>query len=478
MNRLTAVGLVAFGVLSSAMLASAQVPNPVLTGPVSGGARGQAFGAMDPAELTQAGYIEHEYFFEGTASSYDRVGTWTADGFWAVAPSDAANYRVRMLVRRPADAHKFNGVVVVEWLNVTALEEGAADFMQMQEEILRRGYAWVGVGAQASGVNSVLGLKAWDPSRYGSLVHPGDRFSYDIFSQAAQAVSQPVGVDPIGLPVKTVLATGRSQSAFRLVTYINAIHPIAKLFDGFLVHSRGVTAAGLRAEQLAADTPVPIPSAAHLRTDLNVPVLDLQTEGDMTALRAHLTRQVPTALYRRWEIAGAAHAETPLWLVEVPPPLDFGPGCAVAVNSAPHHAVVKAALRALTGWVVSGITPPQSDEIKLSNPTAVPAAIVRDQFGNALGGIRLPELEVPTATIDGRINSPAVPPPPGGQNFCFLFGGTVPFSDSTLDELYRNHGAFVSRFTRAVETIVQQGFWLEPEGEAARSVAAHSGIGK
>lgn len=139
MNRLTAVGLVAFGVLSSAMLASAQVPNPVLTGPVSGGARGQAFGAMDPAELTQAGYIEHEYFFEGTASSYDRVGTWTADGFWAVAPSDAANYRVRMLVRRPADAHKFNGVVVVEWLNVTALEEGAADFMQMQEEILRRG---------------------------------------------------------------------------------------------------------------------------------------------------------------------------------------------------------------------------------------------------------------------------------------------------------------------------------------------------
>ena len=129
-------------------------------------------------------------------------------------------------------------------------------------------------------------------------------------------------------------------------------------------------------------------------------------------------------------------------------------------------------------WVVSGITPPQSDEIQLSNPTAVPAAIVRDQFGNALGGIRLPELEVPTATIDGRINSPAVPPPPGGQNFCFLFGGTVPFSDSTLDTLYRNHGAFVSRFNRAVGAIVQQGFWLEPEGDQARGAAAHSKIGK
>ena len=146
---------------------------------------------MDPADLAQAGYIEHEYFFEGTASSYDRVGTWTADGFWAVAPSDAANYRVRMLVRRPADAHKFNGVVVVEWLNVTALQEDAADFMQMQEEILRRGYAWVGVGAQASGVNSVLGLKAWDPSRYGSLVHPGDRLLHLLAGR--MAVIQPLG---------------------------------------------------------------------------------------------------------------------------------------------------------------------------------------------------------------------------------------------------------------------------------------------
>src|SRR5437868_15515919 len=94
-----------------------------------------------------------------------------------------------MLVRLPADPARFNGVVIVEWLNVTAMAEGAADYMQMKEEIERRGYAWVGIGAQASGVNAPrTGLKAWDPERYGSLVHPGDAFSYDIFSQAMQAV--------------------------------------------------------------------------------------------------------------------------------------------------------------------------------------------------------------------------------------------------------------------------------------------------
>ncbi len=258
-----------------------------------------------------------------------------------------------MVVRVPADARRFNGIVVVEWLNVTALAEGAADFMQMQELLLRDGYAWVGVGAQAAGVNSPRsGLKDWDKTRYGSLVHPGDAYSYDIFSQAARAVRESKTPDVLGgVTVRKVIATGRSQSAFRLVTYINAVHPVTHLFDGYLVHSRGANASGFKAEGLARDTDNPVPPGAHIRTDIDVPVLDLQTEGDMVALRAHLTHQPSFDRYRRWEIAGAAHAETPRWVAEAPPPLDMGQGCKDPVNSAPHHAVVKAALAAMTLWV-------------------------------------------------------------------------------------------------------------------------------
>jgi hypothetical protein len=454
------------------------VSNPTLTGPVTGGSRGGAFGALSSEALASAGYIEDEYFFEGVATEYSKVGVWEVDGRWNAAAAGSADYRVRMLVRRPARARDFNGIVVVEWLNVTGLAEGAADFSHMQEEILREGYAWVGVGAQAAGVNSAVGLKAWDPDRYGSLVHPGDRYSYDIFSQAARAIIHPRGIDPLYLRTKAVLATGRSQSAFRLVTYINAIHPLARLFDGFLIHSRGVNAAGLTSESLAADSPVIMPAGAHIRGDTRVPVLDVQTEGDMTALRSHLTRQAPNRYYRRWEIAGAAHAETAQWVVDVPPILDFGPGCAVAVNAAPHHSVVKAALRALSRWVMEGTRPRQSPDIRLADPTAVPAAIVRDQFGNAVGGIRLPELEAPTATLDGRINSPATPPPPGTQNFCSLFGGTVPFDRDTLEQVYRNHQDYVSRFRRAAEKLVEQGYWLRPEAQGARRAARESNVGK
>ena len=110
------------------------------------------------------------------------------------------------------------------------------------------------------------GLKDWDKLRYGSLVHPGDAYSYDIFSQAGDALRHPKGINPLGgLTVRTMLATGRSQSAFRLVTYINAVHPLTHLFDGYLVHSRGANTSGFNAEGLARDAENPVPPGALLR---------------------------------------------------------------------------------------------------------------------------------------------------------------------------------------------------------------------
>ena len=117
----------------------------------------------------------------------------------------------------------------------------------------------------------------------------------------------------------------------------------------------------------------------------------------MVTLRAHLTRQEPNPHYRRWEIAGAAHAESPRWVVEVPPPLEMGQGCKEPINTAPHHAVVKAALRALSRWVADGKAPDNSPAIELGDAAAADP-IVRDGYGNAKGGIRLPG----TRSADGE----------------------------------------------------------------------------
>src|SRR6476646_8467508 len=109
-----------------------EVANPTVSAAVSGGNHGQPFGGFAAADVP-AGYLEEERFISGTAASFTKAGEWGVDGRWALAPSNAAPFKVRMLVRRPKDASRFNGIVVVEWLNVTAQLEGAADYMQMQE---------------------------------------------------------------------------------------------------------------------------------------------------------------------------------------------------------------------------------------------------------------------------------------------------------------------------------------------------------
>ena len=85
-----------------------------------------------------------------------------------------------MVVYRPSDPKKFNGTVVVEWLNVSGGLDADPDWTQTHNELIRDGFAWVGVSAQAQGVNqlkcsttappSAQCPAPGDPTRYASLV--------------------------------------------------------------------------------------------------------------------------------------------------------------------------------------------------------------------------------------------------------------------------------------------------------------------
>ena len=146
------------------------------------------------------------------------------------------------------------------------------------------------------------------------------------------------------------------------------------------------------------------------------------------------------------------------------------------INVAPHNAVTKAALHAVARWVKDGVAPPQPASIQTDASQSDP--IVRDRYGIAKGGIRLPEVEVPTATLDGRVNEVAKPTSPPTQNFCSLFGTTTMFDAATLKSLYPTHDAFVSKFAKAVDGITKQGFWLAPEAAEAKEAARRSSIGR
>ena len=148
-----------------------------------------------------------------------------------------------MVVVRPEDPAHFNGTVLVLWNNVSAGYEnfGAGDSPELFEE----GYAYVAVSAQRVGVHgraeNPQGLRAWDPERYGSLSISSDDYSFDIYTQAADARGtgsrHRADLDPMGgLEVRRLVAQGASQSAARLATYWNAVQPLTRRFDAlFLV---------------------------------------------------------------------------------------------------------------------------------------------------------------------------------------------------------------------------------------------------
>ena len=61
------------------------------------------------------------------------------------------------------------------------------------------------------------------------------------------------------------------------------------------------------------------------------------------------------------------------------------------------------------------------------------------------------------------------------SGFCTLDGYNIPFSDAQLGKLYRNHGAYVSRFARETATLVRDRLWLSPDANEAveRAAGAH-----
>ncbi len=454
------------------MSVSAEVNRPpAVSGPISGGDRGRPFTSAT-FDLSAFSYIEEEYFIEGEATIYGPAPatTFGSDGAWNVVPADAVPYTTRILVRRPATPNRFNGSVVVEWQNVSGGFDIDAAWLKFYEELLRSGYAWVGVSAQRAGVHLppvIPGLSqpltVWDPVRYASLSIPDDAASYDIFSDAIRVVGPDRsgdGVDPLGgLPVDLVLAVGQSQSGSRLATYVNAIHPVAQAADGFMVMARSASSAPLA-------TSIVMPAAVRIRADLDVPVLALNTETEVISYFA--ARQPDTSMFRYWEVAGSAHqSASDNEMLAVQFQRDLGiplvADCDNPINNFPFNYAANAALANLNEWASGGPPAPTVNPISV---TETPLAVQRDALGNALGGLRLPHIDAPTAAYDG-IGTPLA---------CRLQGAAVSFTPETLRSLYPNHVTYLTRFTQATNRAVTAGVLLRDDAAAAKTQAAHTPI--
>lgn len=442
----------------------AQVPQGQVTGPIAAAPHGDSVrnSQLNPSAIEVDGipYIEQEFFISGTANRYS-----TPDMVSGEIVASGHPYTSRFIVRRPASQAHFNGGVVIEWNNVTGGRDLDIDWWQSAAHLMREGYAFIAVSAQRVGVDH---LREWSVLRYGELdVTDGrtimdDALSYDIFSAVAKNLVRegetlPAGAVDIlsGLRPSVLIATGHSQSAARLATYINHIHGLDPAFDGFMVHGGG----------------------GRIRDDQPVKVFKIMAETDM-AMRA-ANPQPNTDRFRQWEVAGSSHVDVPFELefakmvalengqrITAPTPRVMS--CdKPAFSHVPFRYVMNAAFEHLRTWIVDDIAPPVAPALQLAQATA-PVIFARDERGNVLGGIRLAEHAVPTATNTG-MNT--------GDAFCRLYGSHEPFQAAELRRLYPTNDGYMAAIREVVEQNLTDGYILPADVQQTLVNAAASGVG-
>jgi hypothetical protein len=455
----SAILLILLSCSAFAQVAPAEITGPVEASPHGDPARNSQ---LNPSAIEVEGipYIEQEFFITGTANRYSTPDMQTGEILDSGHP-----YKTRFVVRRPAaDAH-FNGSLVVEWNNVTGGRDLDIDWWQSGAHLIREGYAFIAVSAQRVGVDH---LREWSALRYGDLdvtngrVVMDDALSYDIFSAVAKAIVRPGQTLPAGavdilagLRPSVVIATGHSQSAARLASYINHVHGLDPVFDGFMVHGGG----------------------GRIRDDQPVKIFKIMAETDMAARAGN--PQPDSNNFRHWEVAGSSHVDIPFELefatmvalesgqrISAPAPREMS--CDKPVFShVPFRHAMNAAFEHLRTWIVENEPPPVAPRLQLVQATA-PVTFARDEMGNVLGGIRLAAHAVPTATNTG-MNT--------GDAFCRLYGSHQPFGESVLKRLYPTHDVYMDAVRSVVERNLEDGYILPVDAEETLVQAAQSGVG-
>ena len=427
-------------------------------------------------DLAKIGYVEHEFLVSGTANVYD----WMADGSLSIK-SAASPYTTRILVRRPANAARFSGAVLVELMYPPRRWDWPMMWGYMHEGLIARGDAWVGITMPGS----IGGLQKFDPMRYVTLsfANPSstpcaganaaqpieDGLKWDAITQVGALLkSRAPGAPFAGLSASSLYLTVQGGD---LTTYMNAFHRAARLengrpvYDGYLARAPFVAT---RINQCAPAPPAGDPR--HIVQNVDVPVIAVVPQGDLPAALA-LRRDdsdEPGDRYRAYEVAGSGHIDkfaytgfptmedqtaagnaqgSPEWPFAMPctPPV---PLMDVPILSTVYNAT----FANLDDWTRKGKPAPRAPRLNATGEGRQ-ATIATDEFGHGTGGVRTPYIDVPIASY--TTSSP-------GPGTCAEMGHVVPFDAAKLKSLYGSFDAYLTKLNASIAKLSQDR-WLTPE---------------
>jgi hypothetical protein len=448
-------------------------------------------------------YVEEEYFVSGVADLFNYASNPPLGPTDIIAIQEDVPYETRIIVRRPAKKGQFKGTVVIEWWNSTSGFDIAPVWDASADYFARSGYIYVGVTNSTTSLGFLTGgcslFGVLPPScgtRYATLSLPENGLAYEMVSQIANLLKSdsPENPLPSEFDVQRVYHAGQSQQGGSIITYASAFH--FDVNDGYFI------------QQAAAARPInfgpvcgdggspPYPDCTPrlqghdrlVRTDLPVPVYHGNTETDIEILFGIFGRQNDTPTFRYYEVAGGGHLTAHVG-VEVIPAGIIGPDplfiedlCQFQLNTTADGPVFVSYVwnslwDNLDDQVRKGRVPPPGVQMDVDPSTG---QILRDEFGNGLGGARLPSLEAPVANyLPGNVADPDLPPflQAIGNLACFLGSTVIPFDGDLLNDLYPTHDSYVSAVSRSANMLVRQGLLLQQDAATLKASAMESDIG-
>jgi hypothetical protein len=469
------------------------VPNSAAGHPVNG----SLFGS-DPLDLAPYGYVEQEYFFSGNARIYEYVEpSRPLDTQVHVIRTNP--YVNRMLVRKPLNPALFSGNVIIEIINDALSFDALTAWQQAKAQFLNNGDAWVGVTSAPLGIAS---LQAAEPVRYAALSFnsndpnrtaqtcPAANTSttengiiFDVISQVGALFKTNASTSPLsGLNVKAVYGTGYSAGALLLSTYINAIEPTlaAPPYDGYMSVAgslpQALNSCSPQDEYITYRDVVPnskIAAVFQVQTMSEVELLtglDNQTDSDLPAHR-----------YRYYDVAGSAHVDQTLFnglpmdsdlLAETGSTAaetvqNSRNGCKLPgpISTFPDQYVYDSLWANLEAWVRNDVSPPHASPFRGF-----------DIFGNALGGLRSPALDVPLKTYYSGYFGAATATSGSVSLPCAFLGYEKAFSTFQLGMLYPAKALYVNAVTNDVNHLRAAGFLTDYDAAALIQSASKATI--
>lgn len=304
---------------------------------------------------------------------------------------------------------------------------------------------------------------------YASSKETEDGLIWDMINDLAREVKNPCGfLKDFYRKDNILILSGWSQSGGYMIRYLKDFQDVSEkegLFDGYFSCGSG----SISTPDLNQDMGQ---TAFHIDRNLyeiRKPFMEIHTESENFWLGNETSRgengNRTDYKYRIYDIPGATHDSVRTMTEYYMGDLDVCkagivpvyPGKEPRGNDFPYELVFHRCLEYLYEWIREGKEPPAADAISVDEQ----AKNITDQYGNAVGGWRLPQIDLATRTYIPR----CTPMKQEYKQEAELFGYVKSLPKEQLIEKYNNLDTYKNMVRAAAEKCVEKGLLLRDDME-------------